>query len=97
MKLKESTVKLIPDSVSLAVPATLGRVLDIFTSAEGASQLPVSVPTAAALLCLVFALGASANVGRVILMRIAGQRIVQDARKAGKRASIGHQAQLHAI
>lgn len=66
--------------VTLSVPLTLGKVLDLFTNPEQ-STLPVSLPTAAGLLLLVFACGAVANTGRVIIMRISGQRIVQDVRK----------------
>jgi len=69
----------VSSAVSLSVPFTLGRIIDLFTS-PGTSSLPVSVPAAAAILGAVFAIGAAANTGRAILMRISGQRIVQRLR-----------------
>ena len=66
-------------AVSLSVPFTLGRIIDVFTSSDSAS-LPVSIPVAAALLAAFFGIGALANTGRSILMRIAGQRIVKTLR-----------------
>lgn len=70
----------ISSAVSLSVPFTLGRIIDFFTSPT-TSDLPVSVPTAAAILAGIFAIGAAANTGRSILMRIAGQRIVMRVRE----------------
>lgn len=58
-------------------------MIDIFSN-EG-STLPVSVPTAAAILAGVFVIGAAANTGRSILMRISGQRIVANVRAAAYR------------
>ena len=69
----------ISSSVSLSVPLTLGKIVDIFTNPDHAA-LPVSLPVAVAALLGIFAIGACANTGRVILMRIAGQRIIADAR-----------------
>ena len=69
----------VSSAVSLSVPFTLGRIIDIFTS-PGSASLPVSLPVAAAALAAIFAIGAAANTGRSILMRIAGQRIVQRLR-----------------
>ncbi|CEQ38772.1 SPOSA6832_00236, partial [Sporobolomyces salmonicolor] len=70
----------VSSTVSLSIPFGIGRIIDIF-SGNGAN-LPVSVPTAATLLALFFALGAAANMGRTILMRISGQRIVAKLREA---------------
>lgn len=71
----------VSSSVSLSIPFTIGRIIDLF-SGSAANSLPVSVPTAAAILALFFAIGASANMGRTILMRISGQRIVARLREA---------------
>lgn len=56
-------------------------MIDLF-SGNGLVDLGVSTPTAAALLAVFFAVGAVANVGRSILMRISGQRIVARLREA---------------
>ncbi|GAA5846810.1 hypothetical protein JCM9279_004448 [Rhodotorula babjevae] len=70
----------ISSTVSLSIPLGIGRIIDIFSGQT--TNLPVSVPTAAGLLTLFFAIGALANMGRVILMRISGQRIVAHLREA---------------
>ncbi|GAA6051924.1 hypothetical protein JCM3770_006579 [Rhodotorula araucariae] len=70
----------ISSTVSLSIPLGIGRIIDIFSGQS--TGLPVSVPTAAGLLALFFAVGAAANMGRVILMRISGQRIVARLREA---------------
>ncbi|GAA6018263.1 hypothetical protein JCM11491_005128 [Sporobolomyces phaffii] len=70
----------VSSTVSLSIPFGIGRIIDLFSG--NASSLPVSVPTAATLLAVFFALGAAANMGRTILMRISGQRIVAGLREA---------------
>ncbi|SCZ90501.1 BZ3500_MvSof-1268-A1-R1_Chr1-3g02028 [Microbotryum saponariae] len=71
----------VSSSVSLSIPFTIGRIIDLF-SGTAPQGLPISVPTAAAVMALFFAIGASANMGRTILMRISGQRIVARLREA---------------
>ena len=68
-------------SVSLSIPFTIGRIIDLF-SGTGTSALPISVPAAAGILAVFFAIGASANMARTVLMRISGQRIVARLREA---------------
>ncbi|GAA5965493.1 hypothetical protein JCM3765_003305 [Sporobolomyces pararoseus] len=70
----------VSSTVSLSIPFGIGRIIDLFSG--NTSSLPVSVPTAATLLAVFFALGAAANMGRTILMRISGQRIVARLREA---------------
>jgi len=70
----------VSSTVSLSIPFGIGRIIDLFSG--NSTGLPVSVPTAAALLGVFFALGAAANMGRTILMRISGQRIVARLREA---------------
>ncbi|GAA6033757.1 hypothetical protein JCM8097_004420 [Rhodosporidiobolus ruineniae] len=70
----------ISSTVSLSIPFGIGRIIDIFSGSS--ADLPLSVPSAAALLALFFGIGAAANMGRTILMRIAGQRIVARLREA---------------
>ncbi|KEI37967.1 uncharacterized protein L969DRAFT_82836 [Mixia osmundae IAM 14324] len=69
----------VSSTVSLSVPYTLGRIIDLF-SGNNASELPISLPAAAGFLAGFFLVGAAANTGRSILMRIAGQRIVNTLR-----------------
>lgn len=76
----DATQLCVSSTVSLSIPLGIGRIIDIFSGQD--TGLPVSVPTAAGLLTLFFAIGAVANMGRVILMRISGQRIVARLREA---------------
>ncbi|GAA5918067.1 hypothetical protein JCM6882_006225 [Rhodosporidiobolus microsporus] len=69
----------VSSTVSLSIPFGIGRIIDLFSG--NGSNLPLSVPTAATLLAVFFGLGAAANMGRVIMMRIAGQRIVSRLRQ----------------
>ena len=58
----------------------IGKIIDLFSGQP--VDLPVTAATAAVLLALVFVIGAAANMGRTILMRITGQRIVSRLREA---------------
>ncbi|KAL7418586.1 ATP-binding cassette permease mdl1 [Cryptotrichosporon argae] len=63
----------------MLVPLTLGKLIDFFsTGAE--TFLGFSFPVAAGLLAATFVVGAAANAGRVIIMRICGQRIIARVR-----------------
>ncbi|KAK4055100.1 ATP-binding cassette permease mdl1 [Microbotryomycetes sp. JL201] len=70
----------VSSTVSLSIPMFIGKIIDLFSGS--AKDLPISVPTAAGLLALFFAVGAAASMGRTILMRISGQRIVARLREA---------------
>lgn len=73
---------LVSSSVTLSVPFLWGKVIDVFTSPELSQSLPLSLPGVAGLLTGFFLIGAGANTLRVIIMRIAGQRVVQRIRKS---------------
>lgn len=49
----------VSSSVSLSIPFTIGRIIDLFSGT--AQGLPISVPTAAALMAVFFAIGAAAS------------------------------------
>ncbi|KAL1405045.1 ATP-binding cassette permease mdl1 [Vanrija albida] len=66
---------LVSSSVSMLVPLTIGKIIDFFSS-NATTFLGMSFPVAASLLTAAFFVGATANAGRVILMRTAGQRII---------------------
>lgn len=65
----------ISSSVSMLVPLTIGKLIDFFSS-NASTFFGMSFPVAATLLALAFCVGATANAGRVFLMRTAGQRII---------------------
>ncbi|KAL8286490.1 hypothetical protein RQP46_004507 [Phenoliferia psychrophenolica] len=71
----------VSSSISLSIPFTIGRIIDLF-SGSTATVLPLSIPVAASILGAVFFFGAAASMGRTILMRIAGQRIINRLRLA---------------
>ncbi|KAI8454429.1 P-loop containing nucleoside triphosphate hydrolase protein [Phakopsora pachyrhizi] len=70
----------VSSSVSLSVPFLWGKLIDIFTDPQLADSLSISLPTATALLTGFFLIGSGANTTRIILMHIAGQRIVRRLR-----------------
>lgn len=78
---------LVSSSITMAIPFSIGKILDIATkgggkpedlqSGEGADLLfGFSVSTFYVALASVLAIGAAANYGRIIILRIVGERIV---------------------
>lgn len=69
---------LISSSISMSIPFSIGKILDIATKSDsGADQLfGVDLSTFYIALAGVLTLGASANYGRIIILRIVGERIV---------------------
>ncbi|KAK4686813.1 ATP-binding cassette, subfamily B (MDR/TAP), member 10, partial [Tremellales sp. Uapishka_1] len=65
----------VSSSVSMLVPLTIGKLIDFF-STNSSTFLGLSFPVAAGLLALTFCVGAAANAGRAIIIRISGQRII---------------------
>ncbi|KAJ1842092.1 ATP-binding cassette permease mdl1, partial [Coemansia sp. RSA 2703] len=65
----------VSSGVSMAIPLTMGRVIDMATSASATLPLGLSVPQAFGALAAVFAMGALANGGRIFLIRTAGERM----------------------
>ncbi|OWZ73436.1 hypothetical protein AYX14_01159 [Cryptococcus neoformans] len=70
---------LVSSSVSMLVPLTIGKLIDFF-STNSSTFLGLSFPVAAGLLAATFCVGAAANAGRAIIMRICGQRIIARVR-----------------
>ncbi|KAF2803401.1 ATP-dependent permease MDL2, partial [Mytilinidion resinicola] len=69
---------LVSSSVSLSVPFSIGKILDIATKAEGSTDTLFGLDMSTFYLVLggVLATGAAANFGRIIILRIVGERIV---------------------
>lgn len=65
----------------MSIPFTIGKLIDFFTSSQPQIPLGLSLGQASALLLLLFTVGAAANAGRAMLMRISGQRIVARLRE----------------
>ena len=68
---------LISSSVSMSIPFSIGRILDIATKSDAGSQIfGLELSTFYLALGGFLALGAAANYGRIIVLRIVGERIV---------------------
>ncbi|KAH8109010.1 P-loop containing nucleoside triphosphate hydrolase protein [Phellopilus nigrolimitatus] len=72
---------LVSSSVSLSIPFTIGKLIDFFASSNPQIPFGLSLVQASALLLSAFTIGAAANAGRSILMRLSGQRIVAQLRQ----------------
>lgn len=58
----------------------MGKIIDIVTHPDMEGYLGLSMPQFMGVLSAVFAVGAIANSGRVLLFRLAGERIIQRLR-----------------
>ena len=74
---------LISSSISMSIPFSIGKILDIATKQDGGDQIfGMDLPTFYVALGGVLALGAGANYGRIIILRIVGERIVARLRSS---------------
>ncbi|XP_075976553.1 ATP-binding cassette sub-family B member 10, mitochondrial isoform X2 [Anticarsia gemmatalis] len=72
----------ISSSVTMAIPFSLGKVLDIiYSSTSDLGAAREKLDTLCLMLCGVFLVGGLCNFGRVYLMSISGQRMTQALRK----------------
>ncbi|PGH02518.1 hypothetical protein AJ79_07631 [Helicocarpus griseus UAMH5409] len=71
---------LISSSITMSIPFSIGKILDIATHSTpegGGNELfGLTLPVFYGVLAGVLALGAAANYGRIIILRIVGERIV---------------------
>ena len=69
---------LISSAVSMSVPFSIGKILDIATQPEGTNDMLFGLDMSTFYLALggILATGAAANFGRIIILRIVGERIV---------------------
>ncbi|KAF2276280.1 ATP-dependent permease MDL2 [Westerdykella ornata] len=69
---------LVSSAVSMSVPFSIGKILDIATQSEGSQEMlfGLDITTFYIALAGVLATGAAANFGRIIILRIVGERIV---------------------
>ncbi|RAL04069.1 ATP-binding cassette permease mdr2 [Aspergillus ibericus CBS 121593] len=74
---------LISSSITMSVPFSIGKIMDAASkpSEEGGDQLfGLSVPMFYGALAGILTLGAAANYGRIVILRIVGERIVSRLR-----------------
>ena len=68
---------LISSSISMSIPFSIGKILDIATKSDGGDVIfGLELSTFYLALGGVLAVGAAANYGRIIVLRIVGERIV---------------------
>ena len=68
---------LISSSISMSIPFSIGKILDIATKSDGGDVIfGLDLSTFYLALGGVLAIGAAANYGRIIVLRIVGERIV---------------------
>lgn len=72
------TLLLLSSAVSMSIPFSIGKIIDIASKAEGSQDMLFGLDLSVFYLALgtVLTLGASANFGRIIILRIIGERIV---------------------
>lgn len=68
----------ISSSISMSIPASIGKIIDIATNREAAKDILFGLDIGTFYVALggVLTVGALANYGRIILLRIVGERIV---------------------
>ncbi|OJJ44106.1 hypothetical protein ASPZODRAFT_102089 [Penicilliopsis zonata CBS 506.65] len=73
---------LVSSGITMSIPFSIGRLMDTATKseAEGNTLFGLSLPMFYAALASVLALGSVANYGRIIILRIVGERIVSRLR-----------------
>ncbi|KAF2084843.1 hypothetical protein K490DRAFT_75510 [Saccharata proteae CBS 121410] len=69
---------LVSSGVSMSIPFSIGKILDIATGAEGQKDMLFGLDVTTFYMALggVLVVGAAANYGRIIILRIVGERIV---------------------
>ncbi|PWZ01621.1 putative ATP-binding cassette transporter [Testicularia cyperi] len=84
---------LVSSSITLTVPFAIGRLIDFFTSGQ-MSLFGLSFGTVAALMLLIFAIGACAKAGSNILLELSGVRVVQGIRSQAYRSALRQDVEL---
>ncbi|PPQ93850.1 hypothetical protein CVT25_013559 [Psilocybe cyanescens] len=85
---------LVSSTVSMSVPFTIGKLIDFFSTTNPQIPFGLSVWQASGGLMLLFTLGATANAGRAILMRLSGQRIVGRLRERTYSAALRQEVEF---
>jgi putative ABC transport system ATP-binding protein len=75
---------LVSSSITMSIPFSIGKILDIATKSEGDGSILFGLDISTFYMALgsVLALGAAANYGRILILRIVGERIVARLRSS---------------
>ncbi|RKF63381.1 ATP-dependent permease MDL1, mitochondrial [Erysiphe neolycopersici] len=73
---------LVSSSISMAIPFSIGKILDLATqkSSEGSTLFELNNQQFFLALGLILSIGAAANYGRIIILRIVGERVISRLR-----------------
>lgn len=86
---------LISSCITMSIPFSIGRILDLATNAEQSDTiLGLSVPVFYSVLGGIIAIGAAANYGRIVILRIVGERIVARLRSKLYRSTFVQDAEF---
>ncbi|KDQ50907.1 hypothetical protein JAAARDRAFT_41689 [Jaapia argillacea MUCL 33604] len=85
---------LVSSAVSMSIPMTIGRLIDYFTTENPQIPFGLTVGQASAILLLMFTAGSICNAGRVMLMRLSGQRIVARLRERTYEAALRQEVEF---
>ncbi|KAF9486088.1 hypothetical protein BDN70DRAFT_794900 [Pholiota conissans] len=85
---------LMSSAVSMSVPLTIGKLIDFFSTTNPQIPFGLSSWQASLGLVLLFTLGAVANAGRAMLMRLSGQRIVARLRERTYAAALKQEVEF---
>jgi len=87
---------LISSSITMSIPFSIGKILDIATKSDGGSDqlFGLDLTTFYMALAGVITVGAAANYGRIIILRIVGERIVARLRSQLFRRTFAQNAEF---
>ena len=71
---------LVSSSISMSLPFSIGKILDTATNPDQNTLFGLTMPAFYVALGSILALGAAANYGRIIILRIVGERVVSKLR-----------------
>ncbi|KAI1126792.1 P-loop containing nucleoside triphosphate hydrolase protein [Nemania abortiva] len=86
---------LISSAVTISVPLTIGKVMNLATSDSAETTIfGLTLYQFFPALALVFTMGAAANFGRIILLRVIGERVVSRLRSQLYRKTLAQEAEF---
>ncbi|KAI1326896.1 P-loop containing nucleoside triphosphate hydrolase protein [Xylariaceae sp. FL0255] len=85
---------LVSSAVTISVPYTIGQVMNVVTSHGNETIYGMSLTQLFPVLVVVFTLGAAANFGRIVLLRIIGERVVSRMRTKLYRKTLAQEGEF---
>ncbi|KAI0969870.1 P-loop containing nucleoside triphosphate hydrolase protein [Xylaria arbuscula] len=86
---------LVSSAVTISVPLTIGKVMNLATSNETENKIfGLTMYQFFPALALVFTIGAAANFGRIVLLRVIGERVVSRLRSLLYRKTLAQEGEF---